>query len=281
MNFQEFAARHGLILRSFVRGKIERCQTESHPHKKNGAFFYDLDFGWIQDWSQHAEPIYWKDETPRTPEEILAIKQRIEANKKQHELEREQNQRKASAQAAHILSQCELNRHAYFDSKGFPDTLGNVFRDGDKDPELIIPMYNGKLLCGIQRISITGDKKFLFGQRTSGACFQFGQSGRVFLVEGYATGLSLQVVLSALKIPSIIRVCFSAGNVLKMALPGNFIIADNDTSKTGERIAIASGCDWWMPEKEGDDFNDLWKREGTFKSAMILRKVLHNSVRSV
>ena len=274
MNFSEFAENHGLLLRSIVRGKIERCPTESHPHKKNGAFFYDNDFGWIQDWSQHAEPIYWKDDTPRSEAEIQAIKDRIEANKKQQAFERQQNQRKATAKSAHILSNCELDRHAYLDKKGFPDALGNVYRDGDKDPELIIPMYSGKLLCGIQRINIFGEKKFLYGQKTSGACFQFGQSGRVFLVEGYATGLSLQAVLSALKLPSIIRVCFSAGNVLKMALPGDFIITDHDKSGTGERIAIASGCQWWMPEVEGEDFNDLWKREGTFKSAMMLRKLL-------
>lgn len=277
MSFLSFAQENGLLIRSLVYGKISRCPTESHPHKLNGAFLCEEGFGWVQDWGTHPEPIYWKDEKERSQEEIEKLKLRIEASKRKHAQERAEGQQKAANKAMWILGQCELDRHSYFDSKGFPDLLGNVWRKEGEDPILVIPMFFNGDICGCQLIDISGKKKFLTGQRTNNAVFTFDGKGRVFLCEGYATGMSLQAALNALKIKYTIHVCFSAGNVLKMAKthPEAVIIADHDASGTGQRVAEASGCAWWMPPAEGDDFNDMHKRVGTFAASMIIKKELH------
>ena len=45
---------------------------------------------------------------------------------------------------------------------------------------------------------------------------------------------------------------------------GDFVWADNDKSKTGEKAAIETGLPWVMPDEEGWDFNDLRTKKGEF-----------------
>src|SRR5690606_15337163 len=42
-------------------GKVYRCSTESHPHRRNGAYMLSTsgDFGWYQDWSKDSEAVIW------------------------------------------------------------------------------------------------------------------------------------------------------------------------------------------------------------------------------
>jgi len=123
-----------------------------------------------------------------------------------------------------------------------------------------------------------GDKKYLSGQITSKAehCFDSGSANVMdFWVEGFASGLSLKSLLAALKIKSRIHVTFSAGNLKRMAHSG-VVIADNDTSKTGEKAAIETGLPYWMSDVEGEDINDLHRRLGLFKSSQQLGKWLRS-----
>jgi putative DNA primase/helicase len=127
-------------------------------------------------------------------------------------------------------------------------------------------------LVGCQTITPEGEKKFLFGQRTSGAAFTFDNKGPHILCEGYATALSIRAALKAMKRRYTLHVCFSAGNMLKVAetLSQGYVVADNDESKTGENTAKKIGWPFWMSDVVGEDFNDTQRRLGIFKSAVSL-----------
>ncbi len=273
-DFVSFAAERGLIIDDgLVSGKWKRVKTVDHPRSKNGAYYFAGEYGHVQNWAIQETPDTWFDNKPRTAFEQKELKIKMDVAKKSHSLERQALQRKASEKAKWILSQCELSQHAYLDSKGFRDLLANVWHREDCDPLLVIPMYFRGNICGVQLIDIHGNKKFLKGQRTNDATFNFNARGQNYLCEGYATALSLKAVL---KPPYSIHVCFSAGNILRVAktLPDAIVCADNDASGTGERVARVTGLKWFMPEKVGQDFNDFHQEMGLFKASQWLRKQL-------
>lgn len=276
IDFLQFAQERGLIITHLESNKWARVPTIDHPNKRNGAYFYSGDYAHVQNWAIMETVETWQDKKPRTPFEQKNIEARIASDREKHSKERERKQIRAASKAKWILSQCELDQHAYLDSKNFKDTRGNVWRQPDQDPVLVIPMFYDNSICGCQLIDIHGSKKYLFGQRTNNSYFRIGQGKKVFLVEGYASGLSLQAILTALKIQASIYITFSAGNCSKIAKthPDAFWVADNDLSQTGQKSAIESGLRWWMPEQLGFDINDLHKESGTFKASQILRKVL-------
>jgi len=63
-----------------------------------------------------------------------------------------------------------------------------------------------------------------------------------------------------------LHVCFSAGNMAKMAagLEPGLLIADNDASGTGQRVAEESGWKYWLSDLVGEDANDYHQRVGLF-----------------
>lgn len=211
----------------------------------------------------------------RTDEEKKAARERARLKARriaQEERQSEMRAQKAAQKAARMLSECVMGEHDYFESKGFPEHRANIWTDGN----ILIPMRRGWEIVGCQMINAGGEKKFLYGQRSGGAEFVMGQRGKHFLCEGYATALSAQVVLRNLKTPYVLHVCFSAGNMKKIAqgLPGGVVLADHDASGTGERVAREIGWPYWMSDTVGEDFNDAHQRLGTFAMAMQLRRVL-------
>jgi putative DNA primase/helicase len=132
-------------------------------------------------------------------------------------------------------------------------------------------------LVGAQVISQQGEKKFLYGQRTTGATFTFDNKGPHILTEGYATALSVRMALKQLKRRYTLHVCFSAGNMVKVAaaLPAGLVIADHDHSGVGEKVAKQIGWPYFMPPDVGDDFNDFCVKNGLFKVSMALAKFMN------
>jgi putative DNA primase/helicase len=276
-DFIQFASERGLIIDRVVHGRWERTKTVDHAHKKNGAYFLGDGYAIIQNWATMQSCDVWKDGKPRTPYEQEQLTKRIEDSRKAHAAERENNQRKAAQKANFILSQCELSTHAYLHAKGWKDMLGNVWsKDEDSDPVLVVPMYFSGKICGAQCIGIDSQKKFVYGQRTNFAYHRIGQVGQVYLVEGYATALSLFEVTQKMRHPCTIYATFSAGNLVKVA--SNFssaiIIADHDESGVGQKAAESTGLKWWMPEKTGQDFNDYHQEVGTLTAQLNMMKVL-------
>ncbi|WP_297504792.1 hypothetical protein [Ferrovum sp.] len=273
-DFLDFARACGLNIKNLVAGKIARCSTIDHPRKQNGAYLWEGEFGWVQNWACDSEPRIWKLDKPRTKQEEEEFSRRMKTAFERHEKERRENHQRAAEKAVWIIRHSKLETHAYLDKKGFPETEGLVWRPTEDQNLLVIPMKIGEKIVGCQMIDRDGGKKFLFGQQCKGAEYRIGSGKLHVYCEGYATGLSVVKALQALKRPFTLHVCFSASNMLLIAQRGlgGLVVADNDESVTGERVAKEIGIPYFLPP-EGD-FNDFWSDVGTFKASQALRKVL-------
>lgn len=273
MNFEQFAAAQGILVGRIVPGKWQRFPTTDKPRHRNGAVKHMGTWALCQNWATQTEPSIWRAEGEST-----AAQQRIAAIARQAQQETAEAARKAAQRAETLLAECELAPHPYLASKGFPDERVNVWNK-DADNIALIPMRSGGRIVGVQCITPDGDKKFLYGQRSSLAEFVFGQRGVDVLCEGYATGLSVAAALRSLKTPARVHVTFSAGNMLKVAqtLSSGYVIADNDASGTGEKAASEIGWPYWMSDVVGEDFNDAHQRLRTFGVAMQLKRLLMRS----
>ena len=274
MRFIDFAAAHGLDIRSLEQGRIARCPTKDHPGKRNGAYLFDGEWGWVQSWETMLEPEYWKDDSIIEPHRVESLRVRMEASRKQHNQDRAKESVAASKRAQAIITAAKQEQHAYLDSKGWRDT-GLVWYPAEDINLLVIPMRIAGTLAGCQLIDRDGSKKFLKGQRTNGAEYVFGTRGVDVWCEGYATARSLNECLSMSGAQARVHACFSAGNLQRMAKTG-IVIADNDASQTGEKAARATGLPYWMPDRIGQDFNDYHQERGTFPAGMALRKFLQS-----
>lgn len=275
MNLFDFARSCGILLDSMPPiGYWKRYPTADHPKKRNGAIKFMGEYALIQNWATDSEVSIWKDENS-TFDPAKARKAAADAARKIRE-----GQEAAAKKAGWILHQTIQAKHPYLQAKGF-DEYSNVWSTEDGNI-LVIPMRIGNRLMGCQLIKEDGTKKFLYGQRTSNAEFVFDNKGEHILCEGYATALSIRAALMAMKRRYTLHVCFSAGNMEKIAatLPGGFVVADNDASQTGENTAKRIGWSYYLPPNQGEDFNDFHKRVGLFKASQALVTALNASKRS-
>lgn len=249
MNFQMFAEQHGLIIDHLITDKWVRVPTVDHPHKKNGAYFFDGQSGAVQNWAVHEKPVSWRDKTYK-PDPLAAEK------RKKAEAEKAERQAKAKRKAIYILNQSDEKTHPYLAAKGFPRQKGYVWGE-----LLVIPMRIDGKLVGCQLIQADGTKRFLSGQITKGASLVIDNKGMNILCEGYATALSVRNAMRHLKLRYTIHVCFSAGNMVEIgkSVHDPFVVADHDP--VGIRTAQKIGP-YWVSDTEGEDFNDAEKRLG-------------------
>jgi phage/plasmid primase-like uncharacterized protein len=269
MNFLDFCRLHGVVIDSLPpMGVWKRYKTEDKGGKRNGAVKWMGDHGFVQNWATMVAPVSWRDEGASSnaiPRQQLqkASQDAAKANAT------------AAAKALWILGQCKTKEHAYLAAKGFPAEVGNVWETDDV-ALLVIPMRIGGAVVGCQLIDEAGGKKFLTGQRTGNAEFIFANNGPHILCEGYATALSARHALKNLKRRYTLHVCFSAGNMAKVAdgLPGGFVLADNDASGTGERTAREIGWPYWMSDRTGEDANDFHLRVGLFALSQEMRRLI-------
>lgn len=270
MDFLTFCRLHGVLINTLPpMGFWKRYPTEDHPRSRNGAVKFLGSIGYVQNHATEISVSVWRPDAPVKIDRRELVEQARRAAQ-----ETERRQQEASRKAAWILHQCQYASHDYLKRKGFPDEVGNVWvRDGEQ--LLVIPMRVGKNLVGVQLIDVAGRKKFLSGQRTGEAEFIIDNKGPHYLCEGYATALSLRMILKNYKRRYTIHVTFSAGNMLKVAanLQGGYVIADHDESGTGERVAKEIGWPYWMSPEVGD-CNDHHLREGIFKTGQSVLSAL-------
>lgn len=274
MDFLSFVRAHGILIDTVPPvGRWMRLPTQTHPRKRNGAVKFMGDFGFCQEHSTMTEVAVWRSEG-----ESREAAQRVQAVANHAAQETVRAQRRAADKAGQMLSECELKAHPYLSAKGFPDERVNV--NGE---HMLIPMRVGRDVVGVQTINADGEKKFLFGQRCSLAQFIFASAvpGTHIVCEGYATALSIRQAMAAIKRPYTLHVCFSAGNMKKVAqsLQSGFVVADNDASGTGERIAKEIGWPYWMSDTVGEDFNDYHQRKGLFPLSQGMQRLFMNARR--
>jgi putative DNA primase/helicase len=262
MDFIEFARSHGIIIHDLPPlGVWRRYPTEDHPRSKNGAVKFMGEVGFVQNHATSTVVSIWKPDSPITAK----VKSTYLASIRSAEDEQRKKQHQAMQKAVGMLNGSGLSTHPYLEAKGFPDEQGNVLWQDGK-PVLLIPMRVGGNLVGLQQIDEDGGKKFLYGQRTSNAVFTFDNKGMNVLCEGYATALSVRLAFKQMKQRYTLHVCFSAGNMAKVAagLEPGLLIADNDASGTGQRVAEESGWKYWLSDRIQEDCNDFHQRVGLF-----------------
>jgi len=282
-DFITFARSHGLEIdpgRLYPSDKIRRCGTVDKPRSGNGAYFYDGQRGWVFNWSGEARTVWYEDKNakPWTDEE----KRAWAAKRASAATEQEHRYQQAALQADIAIRSARYQEHGYLTIKGFPEEKGLVTED-----KLLIPMRNvvTNKLQGYQSIrwvpeEMKYEKKMLTGMRAKNAVLFLGNRDlpECWLVEGFATGLSVRNALRSIGMPASVVVCFSASNLIQVAdqIPGRrFVFADNDPSKkhpdtgaevgmAGERAAVQTGLPWVMADEVGFDANDLHAKKGLF-----------------
>lgn len=278
-DFITFARAHNVEIdpsRLYASDKIKRCGTVDKPRSGNGAYFWDGQRGWVMDWSGEARVIWYNDPDakPWTDEEkrLFAIKRASAAS------EQEQRYKNAALQAEITLKSAKQEPHPYLEIKGFPETKGLVLND-----KLLIPMRNVRTnkIQGYQSIQWNMEerkyeKKMLPGMMARNAVYVLGNRDlpESWLVEGYATGLSVHHALRSCGIAASVITCFSASNMINVSdqIPGRkYVFADNDESKTGENAAIKTGLPWTMADQVGFDANDLHKNKSLFA---VVKKIM-------
>jgi len=276
MDLFSFCKAHGILVNQMPPiGVWKRYPTEDHPNKRNGAVKFMGDMAFVQNHATDTEVSIWNSDSS-----IKTDPAKLRAQLHKVDQDRIRLNQEAKAKADSIISNCQLGTHPYLKAKGFEEEEGLIYaRDSEK--LLVVPMRVAGLIVGCQLIDESGDKKFLYGQRTSLAEFVIDNQGPHILCEGYATGLSVRKVLKHMKRKYTIHVCFSAHNVKKIAeslKPDPIVvIADNDASGTGERIAKEIGAPYWISPVVGEDFNDAHKRQGLLKSGLSLTQLLNMS----
>lgn len=285
MSFIDFARGHGLTIdpsRFHPSESIRRCGTVDKPKSTNGAYFWNGDRGWVYNWSGEARVEWYQDPNakPWTDDDKKAWAQKRQSANQ----ERERGYEIVSKRAETMLKAADRKTHDYLYLKGFPDELGLVL-----ERRLLIPMRDviTNELNGLQTIHwLDGERKFekkmLAGMRAKGAVFWMGsrKPEETWLVEGYATGLSVRDALKSMGVKASVVVTFSATNlahVAKLIQGKKFIFADNDESETGKKFAEMTGLPWVMADEKGYDANDLHKEKGLFfvvKKIMDCRKPL-------
>ena len=264
MDFIQFARSHGIIINELPPvGVWKRYPTEDHPRKRNGAVKFMGTHGFVQNHAMSTVTTLWK---PDSVDRLNSLDMRaIIISQAQAEQQRKKLAIEAVGKAVRMLNDSGYRTHPYLESKGFPDEQGSVLNIENK-PVLLIPMRVGKSLVGVQQIWEDGTKKFLYGQRSANATFTFDNKGLNIVCEGYATALSVRAAMKQMKRRYTIHVCFSAGNMVRVAegLEQGLVIADNDESGTGQKAAEEIGWPVWMSDRVGEDCNDYHRRIGLF-----------------
>ena len=185
------------------------------------------------------------------------------------------------------MHQCAQEPHPYLESKGFPKECVNVWIDEKAgDRKMVVPMRVDGQIVGAQTISDKPgfEKRFLFGQRTSGATYIIDNKGPKWFCEGFATGLSVRAALQSIKTRYTLVICFSAANLLRVTKQHGtgFVVADCDHPSPiaselggmGVKIASETGLPFWQAGRAGFDFNDYSREAGVFKASQELKALM-------
>lgn len=243
---------------------------------RNGEYcLYDDESpaGWAKSYSAKHGVEYAKWSKGGRPEselseEYFAERARRAAERSAEEERKRQNVAKNAAAILETMTAVSED-HRYVQAKGLswplPPGIGQMGRD------LQIPLRDSDgVLWNMQSISPTGEKRFLPG-RKRGCFFTIEGEGRyVFLVEGWATGVTVYEATGC-----TVLVCFDCGNMGVVAdsvisrFAGRLVVAaDNDHNTTGNPGMAAAvfklGLEYelpivfprFSPATPGSDWND-------------------------
>lgn len=274
MQFDAFCRAHGLIVEGITPGRWVRVPTTDHPRKRNGAYKYLGDIGWVQNHAVDMDVSTWRADDG---EMRRVDTERIHRAAAAFDEAMRRGWQRAAEKAEAMVARSAYGEHNYLHIKGLGEQAGLVLDDA-----LLVPMRHWRTnrLAGVQMIRWLEaerryEKKMLPGMRAKGAVMRLGNPAarRIWLVEGYATGLSVEAAVRLLRLRDAVTVCFSAGNLVHVARclredgQDVAVFADHDASGAGERAARQTNAPWCMSPVQGEDANDMHKRAGIFQVA--------------
>lgn len=261
-------------------GHIHRFHiTGDRYGTQNGWYiiFPDATSGHFGSW-RTGSTYNWSSCNPTSHLENILIRQRTEQLHHKRLAEQHQTQ-EAAAKSAHQLwrnSQCADPQHHYLTAKGC--SPHGLRQQGNT---LLVPIFHAGCLVNLQRISPTGEKRFLSGGRVKESYALIGipsPFAHLYVCEGWATGATIHEESGA-----AVACAMNAGNLLSVGQhlqnqhpDATLIIAGDDDRQTDGnpgreaaiRAAFALDCGHVLPQWPVDapsslsDFNDLrqWLR---------------------
>ena len=281
--FKEAIFNAGITPPEFIEadGKIRRFASGDKKNDKNGWYVFHnegIPAGAFGCWQKGINDT-WRANVDRvlTPNEISAHQTKMEAFKKQRELEKLKLQAEAKEKAISLWGRAiPAIDHPYLALKQIKPY--NTKRNGDL---LLIPLYENGEIQSLQTIQLDGSKRFLTGGKVAGCYYAIGKienAKELCICEGFATGASIH---EATNYP--VAIAFNAGNLLAVAkiikskYPQlNLIICADDDFKTegnpghtkANETAQAVNGSLAIPtfgihrKEKATDFNDMAQEKG-------------------
>lgn len=264
----------GVLVDTKADGTFHRFASDgTKPYSKDGFYilhsedgvFYGSFGSWrtgdIASYCSHEKLTFQQkriiDEATRRDRERLAEEQEISIKEAQKEWE--------SLKVA--------TEHPYLTKKGIDNSAG-IARISQDGKSLVLPVYqyqeDGQYrIVSLQRISATGKKEFFKGCPMKGGFMGLPGTGRTFICEGFATGVSINKATGA-----EVVIAFNCGNLPKVAelfkASRPTIVADNDESGKGEEFARQCDCPYVLIPEVGMDANDYASKYGLERLAEVL-----------
>lgn len=276
---------YGLKINFIIsNGSIIRCPfIGDKPSKKSGWYIawnvyisgsYML-IGFYGSWKNGLERHSFKgDKDQFSQNKFEQYKKQVKKLLEREKVKQKIKYKKASIRAQSIFYKLTNNGYSEYCKNKKIKPIGNVkFYLGT----LVIPVFKDDTIVSIQAITKTGFKKFLPGSKTAGGYFPIEGKGKVALVEGYATGVTIHLATGW-----NIIVCFNTTGLVRVApqLIGKDVVicSDNDfgtEARTGKNPGIEASnkaarilkCKVLYPkESEIDlsitDWNDVYCAKG-------------------
>lgn len=261
INFDDEIIADGQLHRAYVQG--------DKPGTRNLSYVLYLD-GLPAGYFEHFKTGIkqnWRADTNRrlTPQEVIAMRVRIDEERRQKEIALHEQHENAAAKATHLWNSSIIAKSHLYLAKKCIKPHGVRIRGN----QLVIPMCDqSDRIVSLQFIQPDGSKRFLSGGQKKGCFFEIGNfSDPLLICEGFATGASLHEELG-----KYVVVAFDAGNLRRVAEimqarhPKTKIIiaGDNDLSGVGQKAANEAAASVGglvlIPDQAGCDWNDVVMR---------------------
>lgn len=260
-------------------GRIHRFPTNGRQDDDAGWYILhddDIAAGAFGDWRTGNKQTWCAHDLGNMTEaERLAYRQRMDSINRQREEEERGRHAQAAARAAEIWAATRPapHDHSYLVKKRIRPHEVRVCETSPYPGWLVVPLRDADgRLHSLEFISTVGDKRFLLGGRKQGHFFTLGTihgAGVMCLAEGFATGASVHESTGY-----AVAVSFDKGNLLSVAkelrskYPQATILVCGDNDKDGggqekarEAAEAVNGL-VAIPNREGDDWNDVAVRDG-------------------
>ncbi|MDI3260283.1 MAG: AAA family ATPase [Sinobacteraceae bacterium] len=262
-------------------GRLHRFPTDPRRRRDDAGWYVyypdGVPAGVYGDWRSGAHGT-WHADVGRelTPEEIERRRQRMDEARRLRAEEEERRRAEARTRAEEIWTTAgpAPDDHVYLRAKGVRSHGLRVYGG-----RLVVPVYDGDTLTGLQFIAGDGEKKFLTGTELGGCYYVIGApTDTICVTEGYATAASIHEATG-----HAVAVAFTANNLLAVAQALRrkhprlrlVVCADDDAATPGNpgltaARKAAEAVDGYLAVPDfgaerpdgATDFNDLHRRAG-------------------